>query len=38
MSGDRDAVLGRIREALQVPAPRHHHKPAAPYSNAPAAK
>ncbi len=24
MSGDRDAIFGRIREALRVPAPRHH--------------
>jgi L-lactate dehydrogenase complex protein LldG len=28
MSGDREAVLGRIREALWEPAPRHHEKPA----------
>lgn len=27
MSGDREAILGRIREALRVPAPRHHEKP-----------
>ena len=30
MSGDRNAILGRIREALRVPAPRHHEKPPAP--------
>ncbi len=30
MSGDRTAILGRIREALRVPAPRHHEKPPAP--------
>ena len=28
MSGDREAILGRIREALRVPAPRHHERPA----------
>ena len=27
MSGDREAILGRIREALREPAPRHHDKP-----------
>lgn len=27
MSGDREAVLARIQEALRVPAPRHHEKP-----------
>lgn len=30
MSGDRTAILARIREALREPAPRHHEKPAAP--------
>jgi L-lactate dehydrogenase complex protein LldG len=25
MSGDREAILGRIIEALRVPAPEHHH-------------
>ncbi len=29
MNGDRTAILGRIREALREPAPRHHDKPAA---------
>lgn len=29
MNGDREAVLGRIREALRAPAPRHHDPPAA---------
>ncbi|MEO8350217.1 MAG: LUD domain-containing protein [Chthoniobacteraceae bacterium] len=29
MSGDRDAIFGRIREALRVPAPRHHENVAA---------
>lgn len=29
MNGDRTAILGRIREALRVPAPRHHEKPPA---------
>jgi L-lactate dehydrogenase complex protein LldG len=28
-TGDREAILGRIREALREPAPRHHDKPAA---------
>ena len=28
-TGDRDAILARIREALREPAPRHHDKPAA---------
>ncbi|MEQ1861101.1 MAG: LUD domain-containing protein [Chthoniobacteraceae bacterium] len=28
MNGDREAILGRVREALRVPAPRHHEKPA----------
>ena len=27
MTGDRAAILGRIREALRVPAPRHHDQP-----------
>jgi L-lactate dehydrogenase complex protein LldG len=27
MNGDRTAILGRIREALREPAPRHHDKP-----------
>jgi L-lactate dehydrogenase complex protein LldG len=27
MNGDRVAILGRIREALREPAPRHHDKP-----------
>lgn len=27
-TGDREAIFGRIREALRVPAPRHHEKPA----------
>ena len=27
MTGDRAAILGRIREALREPAPRHHDKP-----------
>lgn len=29
MNGDREAVFARIREALRVPAPRHHDVPAA---------
>ena len=29
MNGDREAVLARIREALRLPAPRHHDAPAA---------
>jgi L-lactate dehydrogenase complex protein LldG len=28
VSGDRAAILARVREALRVPAPRHHEKPA----------
>jgi L-lactate dehydrogenase complex protein LldG len=28
MSGDREAIFARIREALAEPAPRHHEKPA----------
>lgn len=28
MNGDREAILGRIREALREPAPRHHEQPA----------
>jgi L-lactate dehydrogenase complex protein LldG len=28
MNGDREAILGRIREALREPAPRHHDQPA----------
>jgi L-lactate dehydrogenase complex protein LldG len=27
MNGSREAILGRIREALREPAPRHHDKP-----------
>jgi L-lactate dehydrogenase complex protein LldG len=27
MNGDRAAILGRIREALRSPAPRHHDRP-----------
>lgn len=30
MNGDRDAILGRVTEALQVPAPRHHELPSKP--------
>ena len=33
MTGDRDAIYGRIREALRVPAPRHHEKPSSPATN-----
>lgn len=29
-SGDRTAILDRIREALREPAPRHHEKPESP--------
>jgi L-lactate dehydrogenase complex protein LldG len=29
MSGDREAILGRVREALKVPAPLRHETPAA---------
>lgn len=28
MKGDREAILGRVREALRVPAPRRHEAPA----------
>ena len=28
MNGDREAILGRIAEALREPAPRHHERPA----------
>ena len=28
MNGDREAILGRVREALRVPAPRRHEVPA----------
>lgn len=34
MSGDRTAVLARIREALREPAPRHHATPRAAATNA----
>lgn len=30
MSGDRDKIFARIREALRVPAPRHHETPSRP--------
>jgi L-lactate dehydrogenase complex protein LldG len=30
MNGDREAMLGRVTEALRVPAPLHHEKPAKP--------
>jgi L-lactate dehydrogenase complex protein LldG len=30
MNGDREAIYGRIREALREPAPRHHEKLSAP--------
>ncbi len=30
MSGDREAMLGRVTEALRVPAPRHHEAPSKP--------
>ena len=32
MNGDREALLARVTEALRVPAPLHHEKPAKPAS------
>ena len=34
MSGDREAILGRVGEALREPAPRHHEAPARPGTHA----
>ena len=33
MTGDRAAILARVREALRIPAPRHHETPAATHAN-----
>ena len=30
MNGDREAILGRVEEALRIPAPRHHETMPAP--------